>query len=274
MTPTPDISRLETPSLNVVHCLLPPWQNGEVESVTNRGSIGIAFVAQSGALVRRGNGRAMKRDVVANTVGLGGLEPIAWLDVERASDTVEITASPDLRRAIAEELRVPEHADLDDIDNWYDPVVHAIAIRFRAGLRGWQPLDPLEADTLTRAAYARVLQRQFGGRARSAGRLDAARLSCVTEFIAANLHCDLSIAALADAAALSPYHFARSFRRATGLAPHRFVTALRMERAAERLRQTLLPVEEIAAELGFCNLSHFRRLFRLHYGCPPSVLRS
>jgi AraC family transcriptional regulator len=274
MTNRPDIVRLQMPSVKVAHCILPPWRDGEVESVSIPGSVGVAFTHQSGATVRRGNGRASRRDVVANSVGLGGHEPIAWIDVDRPSDVLEITASQALRREIAEELRIPQHADLDDIDNWTDPVVHTIAMRFRAGLRGWRPLGPLEVDSLTRAAYAHVFQRKFGGRARTAGALDAARLAAVTDFVAANLHRDLSIAELAAVAALSPYHFARSFRRSTGLAPHRFVTAWRMRWAAERLKHSTLAVEAIAEEVGFSNLHHFRRLFRMQFGCSPAEFRS
>jgi AraC family transcriptional regulator len=273
MTRTPDIARLEMPSLKVAHCALPAWREGEINSVSTPGSIGVAFTPQSGAVVQYGNGRIARRDVSPNSVCLGGHEPIAWLDVGQPSDIIEVTADPALRREIAKELRVPEHADLDDIHNWSDPVIQAIAVRFRAGLRRWQELDALEADGLTHAAYARVLQRQFGGRARKAGALDATRLAVVTDFIVENLHRDLSIAELAGTAALSPYHFARSFRCGTGLAPHRFVTALRLERAVDRLMHSRQTVEEIAAGIGLSNLSHFRRLFRTHYGCAPSELR-
>ena len=273
MTSRPDIVRLQMPLVKAVHCILPPWREGEVDSVTMPGSIGVAFTHQSSATVRRGNGRASRRDVTANSVGLGGHEPITWIDVSDPSDVVEITATQALRREIAEELRIPQHADLDDIDNWPDPVIHAIAMRFRASLRGWWPLGALEADTLTRAAYAHVFQRKFGGRARAAGALDASRLAAVTDFVAANLDRDLSIAELAAIAALSPYHFARSFRRSTGLPPHRFVTALRMRCAADRLKHSSLAVEAIAEEIGFSNLHHFRRVFRMQFGCSPAAFR-
>jgi AraC-like DNA-binding protein len=273
MIPAPDIVRLDLPAVKVAHCLLPPWREGMVNSISAVGSIGVAFTRQAGAVVRRGNGRSVRRDVAANSVGLGGPEPITWIDVTQPSDIIEITASATLRREIAEEVGAGPHLDLDDIDNWCDPVVQTIAIRFRAGLRSWHPLGALEADTLTRAAYAHVLQRKFGGRARRVGALDARRLAAAIDYIAGHPDRDLSIAELAGAAALSPYHFARAFRYATGLAPHRFVTTLRMERAAERLRQTALPVEEIAEGVGFSNFSHFRRLFRAHFGCTPAALR-
>jgi AraC family transcriptional regulator len=269
----PDIARLTIPSASVVHCVLPPWREEEVVSVSAPGFVGVAFTAQSAAVVRRGNGRAEQREVCVNAVEVGGDEPVSWIDVGSPSDIVEITGSAGMRGEIAEELGVAEHAGLANLSNWGDPVIHAIALRFRAGLRGWQPLETLEADDLVRAAYVRVLQRKFGGRPRAVGRLDAERLRRVTEYVANNIHLDLTLAELSSAAALSPYHFARSFRRATGLAPHRFVTMLRLEWAAGRLRQSLQPVEDIAAELGYSNFSHFRRQFRAQYGTSPAALR-
>ena len=271
---TPDIARLESPAVRVAHCLLPPWRDGDVVSVTQPGSIGVAFTNQAGATIRRGNGRVSVRDVPAGSVGLGGSEPIAWLRVGNASDVVEITASAELRREIAAELRASDHADLDDLHGWSDPVLHAIALRFRAGTRGWLALVELEYDALTRAAYARVLQLKFGGAARAARALDQARLARVIDYVTANLDRQLSIAELADIATLSPYHFARSFQRSSGLAPHRFVMTLRLDRAMDRLKHSSMTVEQTAVAIGLSNLSHFRRMFRAQFGKPPSAFRS
>ena len=273
MQPSPDIARLIAPRYRVAHCVLPPWHNEEINSISNPGSIGVAFTPQRAATVRRGSGKAEPRDVEPNTVGIGGHEPLAWLDVEAPSDLVEITADAELRRDIAEELRVSHHAGLDDLPNWADPVIVAIAMRFRAGARGWVFLSDLEQDSLVRAVYCRVLQLKFGGRIGRTGKLDPARFARVMEFVAANLHRELTLAELAEAAMLSPNHFARSFQRTTGLPPHRLVTILRLHRAADRLKDLRLTVEDVATEIGMTNLSHFRRLFRAQYGMPPSATR-
>jgi AraC family transcriptional regulator len=273
MQPPPDIARLIASRYRVAHCVLPPWRDEEINSVSRPGSIGVAFTPQRAAIVRWGNGRAMPRDVEPNTVGIGGHEPLVWLDVDAPSDVIEITADPELRRDIAEELHVPHHADLDDLPNWADPVIVAIAMRLRAGIRDWVVLSDVEEDTFVWAAYCRVLQQKFGGRTGRTGKLDAARCARVMEFIAENLHRELTLAELADAAMLSPSHFARSFQRTTGLPPHRLVTILRLQRAADRLKDLRLTVEDVAAEVGMTNLSHFRRLFRAQYGVPPSALR-
>ncbi|WP_287328357.1 helix-turn-helix domain-containing protein [Mesorhizobium sp.] len=80
----------------------------------------------------------------------------------------------------------------------------------------------------------------------------------------------LTLGDLAEAAALSPFHFARSFANTFGMPPHRFVTVSRLDRAFHALQSTTATVPQAAAAAGFSNLHHFRQLFRRQYGVPPS----
>jgi AraC family transcriptional regulator len=73
---------------------------------------------------------------------------------------------------------------------------------------------------------------------------------------------------------MRPYHFARMFRQATGLAPHQFVTSRRVDRATRLLLDSESSVTAIAAEVGMQNTSHFRRVFRRHTGLLPGQLRA
>jgi AraC-like DNA-binding protein len=74
---------------------------------------------------------------------------------------------------------------------------------------------------------------------------------------------------LASTAGLSPFHFARVFRDATGLPPHRYLTAVRLRHAADRLRQGAA-VTETCFDVGFGSLSHFITAFRARFGVLPS----
>ena len=70
---------------------------------------------------------------------------------------------------------------------------------------------------------------------------------------------------MAAAAHLSIYHFARRFKAATGLPPHQYVIARRVERARQLLQAgTALSLAEVAAHAGFADQSqlshHFKRL--------------
>ena len=81
----------------------------------------------------------------------------------------------------------------------------------------------------------------------------------MTEFIEDHLGDELTVARLADEACLSPFHFARAFRSATGTAPHRYLTERRLERARTLLAEDALSIAEIAARCGFSSQSYFTR---------------
>ena len=78
-------------------------------------------------------------------------------------------------------------------------------------------MSDLEAETLVRAAYAQVLRRQFGGREGIRRTLDARRRQRVVELVLDIGDKPLTLGDLAEAAALSPFHFARSFANTFGM---------------------------------------------------------
>jgi AraC family transcriptional regulator len=80
---------------------------------------------------------------------------------------------------------------------------------------------------------------------------------------------------MAAVARLSPYHFARQFKAATGLPPHRYVIARRVERAKQLLQAgTELSLAQVAARAGFSDQSQFSRHFRRLVGVTPGRFRT
>lgn len=94
------------------------------------------------------------------------------------------------------------------------------------------------------------------------------------DFIEANLGTALGVNSIADAAYLSPYHFARLFRAQTGMTPMGYVRARRLARAVELLREGRLPVQEIALSIGFSSQQSFTNAFSERYSVPPAAFRS
>jgi AraC-like DNA-binding protein len=82
-----------------------------------------------------------------------------------------------------------------------------------------------------------------------------------------------SLAALADEAGLSPYHFLRTFRRITGVTPHQFLLRLRLRDAALRLVSGSGRIIDVALDAGFGDLSNFNRAFRVEFGAGPREYR-
>jgi transcriptional regulator GlxA family with amidase domain len=78
---------------------------------------------------------------------------------------------------------------------------------------------------------------------------------------------------LAEVCGVSEAHFARSFRDAFGMPPHRYLLTRRVERAAALLRDTSFSILDIALQTGWTSLGTFGRTFRDVTGESPSQLR-
>ena len=93
-------------------------------------------------------------------------------------------------------------------------------------------------------------------------------------WIVENVSDDLSVAALADVAAMSPRHFARTFSQQTGSTPARFVERVRVETASRRLEESEDTIDQIATGCGFGSADSMRRSFLRVLRVTPSKFRT
>lgn len=87
-------------------------------------------------------------------------------------------------------------------------------------------------------------------------------------------HEEWPVRRLAQVSAVSAAHFARSFKQAFGVPPHRYLLTRRIERAVALLRDTDLPITEVAFQTGWNSLGTFGRIFRDITGENPGSLRA
>lgn len=84
---------------------------------------------------------------------------------------------------------------------------------------------------------------------------------------------ELTLRQLAAASYLSPFHFARLFKKLTGVSPHNYLAGIRAARAQLLLAETDLSVTEVGARVGYLSGSHFTKAFRLATGTTPREFR-
>lgn len=136
--------------------------------------------------------------------------------------------------------------------------------------------DQLFVDGLTAAVVAHVVRNYSVDRwkPRDMPRaIDAQRMKHVLDYIDGNLFEPLALNELAAQACLSPFHFSRVFKAATGLSPRRYVTERRVEAAKVALSKRHSSLSEIALNTGFGSLDNFIRVFRRSTGETPARYR-
>jgi len=109
--------------------------------------------------------------------------------------------------------------------------------------------------------------------ARAEGGLPAAVLTRLDTYIEAHAEQPITLAALAELANLSVFHFARRFKLTTGLAPYQYVLAWKIRRARQLLRAGALPIAGISDALGFASPAHFSAAFRRAVGQGPRAFQ-
>jgi transcriptional regulator GlxA family with amidase domain len=87
-------------------------------------------------------------------------------------------------------------------------------------------------------------------------------------------HEEWPVRRLARVSGVSEAHFARSFKQAFGVPPHRYLLTRRVERAVALLRDTELPVTDIAFQTGWASLGTFGRTFHDVTGESPGEIRA
>ncbi len=104
--------------------------------------------------------------------------------------------------------------------------------------------------------------------------IEDARLRRVLDYIRDHLSDDLSLADMAEIAAMSGTHFSKAFKKALGLSPLQYVINARLELASVLLKTTNLTVAEIAWRVGYQDLSRFGQHCKRKFGTTPAAFRN
>jgi AraC family transcriptional regulator len=169
---------------------------------------------------------------------------------------------PGVRKTTFDRASVPPTSELVGV------LAAAQAARDEQDAAGLEEL----ATRLGGAALTIMTKQRTHPRAPSAR--DVRRITAAVRHIEAQADETLKLNALAREAAMSPYHFLRTFRLVTGMTPHQYVLQARLHHAATMLRASADPISAIAFRAGFKDLATFNRRFRRLIGTTPSAYRA
>ncbi len=99
------------------------------------------------------------------------------------------------------------------------------------------------------------------------------RLSTGKEYIDLHLDKKINLSELSRICTLSPFHLLRMFKEFYGQTPHQYLNTKRLEKAQFLLKDTTLPIEQIAERVGFEHVRSFNRVFKQSLNTSPSVFR-
>ena len=187
---------------------------------------------------------------------------------------VAVGLEPQFLQLAAHELLDPDRMELEMRVAFDEPLLRQVSLALKREAETGSPGGRCYGETLANALAVHLVA-NFGTRAvtvRDSGRgLARFQLSRAIDFMHANLAHDISLTSLAGAAGLSPFHFARLFKKSTGLSPHQYLLRLRVERARGLLMQSGASIAEVAVAVGFCDQSHLASHFKRVYGVSPKA---
>jgi AraC family transcriptional regulator len=160
--------------------------------------------------------------------------------------------------------------------NQRDPILSTLSSVLLNAVEKDQTTNRLFVDQIGLSLLAHFAQ-TYGGmrpcKRDSGGGLAPWQERRAKEIMRARYASQLTIADVAAACRLTPSHFARSFRRSTGVAPHDFLSQLRIDEAKRLMLNTKLPLSDISLICGFGDQSYFTRVFSRRLGASPGAWR-
>jgi AraC-like DNA-binding protein len=156
-----------------------------------------------------------------------------------------------------------------------DPLMRGVGNALSADFLSQRPPSVPFLESLAVVIALHLARNYFDGRRalRAWVGLAPHKLARVRAYVDEHLADSVRVKHLAAVVHMSPFHFARTFKQATGQSPHAFLTARRVSRAKELLLDSRLTLVDVAASVGFQTQGHFTEVFHRHAGLTPRHFR-
>ncbi len=195
-------------------------------------------------------------------------------------DWIHISLEPGLVAKVgAEEFGLdPARITIPPLDSLDDPQLRAAMLAVDSELTAGGAGGRLVAESLANVLAVQLIRQVLAPRPTASARdgaLPRVKIRAVIDYIEEHVVDGPSLEQIAAVAGLSPYHFARQFKAATGLPPHQYLIARRVERAKQLIqRRGNLSLAQVAASAGFSDQSVFSYHFKRIVGVTPGQFRT
>jgi AraC family transcriptional regulator len=192
-------------------------------------------------------------------------------------DCIVLSIEPSYLHRALEDSLLSERVELVERLALEDPQIERLVRALLAETKAGAPTGGLFGQSIATGLAVYLAQRYSSSPPtlrRHRDGMPTTRLNRVLECIAAKLHEDLSLAALAEIAGMNLYYFSRLFKQSTGRSPHRYVLEQRITRAQQFLRSSDMTIFEASVRTGFADQGHFAKVFRRFVGVSPTAYRA
>ena len=279
----PKIPKLRSRALKVFGAIEVAYHQftpGEIETLPFKGPVVNLHLSTPHRLVQRQNGKTHEGLVATNDAAITPAGMPSYWRTDAASEDMSLLLEESFIRRVATETGVePERVEVVPLFSAPEPQIERIGLSLLSEMETGGLGGELFTESLANVLALHLLRnhsslgRGYKRRVGREGGLSKRALGQATDYINDNLARKLTLAEIAGAAHMSPHHFARSFKAATGLSPHQYVIHRRVERAKTLLADTDLTTAEVAAAVSFSNPSHLAHHVRRLLGVSPGALR-
>ncbi|TGE04299.1 helix-turn-helix transcriptional regulator [Hymenobacter fodinae] len=209
------------------------------------------------------------RDGDAGLYPAGEYGPSAW---DEPADIINVHIDPEWLETLARQSLDLVQFNLRERFQFEDALLPHVGRQLLAAAGKEHALGQLYAESLVNTLGYHLIEfhATFERRIAGAGaQLPAAVIARIDAYLEAYAEQPITLAALADLANLSVFHFARRFKLTTGRSPYQYVLDWKIKRARHLLRTGDLPVAAISDALGFASPAHFSAAFKRAVGETP-----
>lgn len=234
------------------------------------------------------------------TVNLGGPIDLAWKSANgwqkricRAGDIIRIVPygtqveniwlqplnalSVQLDRKFTDKILDAESFKFNELCCIQDPVLVNLVLELykitkSSRVNQQHPADMLYAESICitiilhmASLYAADGRKRFAPK----GKLSSQQLKTIIDYTWSSIRLSPKLPEMARQVHLSPFHFARQFKRTVGISPYKFVLQLKIEHAKMVMKKYKGSIIDVAHDLNFADQAHFSNTFKRMTGVSP-----